>query len=173
MKIVINENNLQIHEIEEFRHKVKAILVNDNNEILVANYGGAFFLPGGSINENETIVEVLIRELSEEIGLNYDLEELYYLTTIEYFQKNYPKRDNSVKNRLVKTHYFTGKYKGKFLFKQRLLKKEMDSESTLQLISIDELKENISNDKNNSSRHKFFQNEILTLLDNVELLEIK
>lgn len=47
MELIINENNLKDEEIQEFNSKVRALLVDENNNILVANYGGVHLLPGG------------------------------------------------------------------------------------------------------------------------------
>ena len=53
MELVINEDNLQFEEIQEFSSKVRAILVDGNNRILIANYGNVILLPGGKVDEGE------------------------------------------------------------------------------------------------------------------------
>ena len=90
--LIINKDDLRIDEVQAFQTKARAILVDKANRVLVANYGGVILLPGGSVDDEETIMQAVIRELQEEIGVEYIPEELKLLTNIKYFQKNYPKR---------------------------------------------------------------------------------
>ena len=46
------------------------------------------------------------RELQEETGIIYDLNQLKYLLTIKYYQLNYLTRNNEYINRLMTTHYY-------------------------------------------------------------------
>ena len=54
MQIILNEDHLLLSDIEEYASKARAILVDDDNRIIVANYNGALLLPGGSLDKNET-----------------------------------------------------------------------------------------------------------------------
>lgn len=163
MNLVINDNNLYINEIHEFGSKVRAILLDDNNQILIANYGDVFLLPGGSIDDGENSISALLRELKEELGQEYNASELQYLTYLDYYQKNYPKRDGSTVNRLIQTHYFVGRYKG--VLKQTLTDKEIKDNFRLELVSLDNLESIILNNKKNNPRNIYFQNELLTILN--------
>ena len=83
--IVINDGNLDYNDLEDFKYKVRAFLVDDNNNVLIANYGHVFLLPGGSIDINENAEDAIVRELQEETGMIYQKEELDYLITIDYY----------------------------------------------------------------------------------------
>ena len=122
MTIVINDDNLKLKDIKEEKEKVRALLIDDNN-ILVVNYYDAYLLPGGKKEDNEENKNSLIRELKEEVGKDYLKNELKYLTKVIYYQKDYPTRDKKIVNRLIKTSYFVSKYKG--IGKQSLTEKEM------------------------------------------------
>lgn len=164
MDLVINDDNLQINEVQEINTKVRAILVDDNNKILIANYGHVILLPGGKVDEGETVSGAITRELTEELGQNYNSDELEFFRTLNYYQKNYPKRDGTFQNRLIKTHYFIGKYKDVKSNLQKLTEKEIKDKFTLELVLIDDLENMILNNENNNPRNRYFQTELLTIL---------
>ena len=57
MNLILNDENLQLDQVNEFNSKVRAILVDNENRVLVANYGGIFLFHGGSIDDDENIDE--------------------------------------------------------------------------------------------------------------------
>lgn len=66
----------------KFHVSVQAIIYNNKNEILLLrrqNTGyedGKLSLPGGHLEKNERVVDALIRELEEEIGITFKESEL-------------------------------------------------------------------------------------------------
>ena len=166
MEITINEEKLQNKEINEFSIKARAILINEKNQILIANYGNVILLPGGKVDKGESIFDAITRELNEELGQDYNSDELEFFTTINYYQKNYPKRDGTFQNRLVLTHYFIGKLKEIKINLQKLTQKEQKDNFKLELISLEELEDKILNNKNNNPRNIYFQKDLLIVLDN-------
>lgn len=164
MELVINHDNLQFDEVKELTSKARAILVDENNRILVANYGNVILLPGGKVDEGETLSEAITRELSEELGQDYSANELDFFLTLNYYQKNYPKRDGTFQNRLVQTHYFVGSYKGIKKESQKLTEKEQKGNFRLELVLLEELENIILNNKNNNPRNIYFQQELLNIL---------
>ena len=75
------------------------IIVEKNNEIaLIEAPNGAFFLPGGEIEGQETKKEALRRELIEEMGIAAEID-IYLGEADEYFYSNYRK-----------THYYNPGY---------------------------------------------------------------
>ena len=165
-KQIINKNNLTINDIDEFCDKARAIIIDDNNRVLIANYGGVILLPGGSIDlDTEDISKGLIRELNEEIGVAYTEEELDYVICLEFYQNNYPKRDGTFQNRLVRTYYYTSKFKGILKSSQLLTEKEKKDKFQLSLVPINELKELIIQNKDTNPRNIYFQEELLAVLE--------
>ena len=168
MQIILNENHLLLSDIEEYASKARAILVDDDNKIIVANYNGALLLPGGSLDKNETPIEALIRELKEETGCNYTESELEYFSCLSQFQKQFPKTNGSIKNRLIDNYYFIGKSKGLSLNNQKLTISEQKDNFKISLLTIEEIFA-LLNEKTLNPRSKFFNaelNEILQLYKN-------
>ena len=164
MKLIINPYNLKDTDIDEHNIKARAILINNNNEILVGNYNGTYLLPGGSIKPNEDIITCLIRELKEETGIDYNQEELISICELDYYQKNYPKRDGTIKNRLITTHYYISTYKEISTENQILTENEQKGNFKLELIPIEELTNIVINNTNNNPRNIYFQKELLTII---------
>ena len=91
--VILNENNLLDSNVDIFEDKVRA-LINVDDKILVCDYNDVFLLPGGKIDKDEDNITALIRELKEEIGINYIQDELRPLFELIYYQFDYPTRDN-------------------------------------------------------------------------------
>jgi len=173
MELVINDDNLKISDVEDYSTKVRAILVDEDNKILIANYHSMILLPGGKVDEGETLSTAITRELSEELGQDYDEKELEPFVTLNYYQKNYPKIDGILKNRLVKTHYFVGKYKEIKKDLQKLTEREKRGNFRLELVSLNELENLILSNQNNNPRNIYFQKELLTILEMYKNIENK
>ncbi|MDD2435367.1 MAG: NUDIX hydrolase [Bacilli bacterium] len=165
-EIIINEENLLDKEINEQKSKCRCIFINDKDQILVANYGGVYLLPGGSVDNEESIYDAIIREIKEELGMTIRHHNVETLLKISFYQKNYPKRDGVVKNRLINTYYFKSNIP--FVIDQnqmQLTDNEIKSKFILELINIDDLKQILAQKKNDSPRNKFFVQELSSVLN--------
>ena len=156
--VIINENNLEDADILEESHKVRAIL-RDGNKILIANYGGVYLLPGGSVDEGETKESAIIRELKEETGILYSSLELENILKIIFYQKDYPLRRISLVNRLLVTDYYIGEYKGLNLDNMNRTEKETRDGFNLKLVDIKEIEKLIS-EKSDNPRKVYFDREL-------------
>ena len=158
--IIINENDIKTKDIEAVSSKVRSILVEDD-KILVANYGGVYLLPGGSIEKDETKEQAILRELKEETGMKYSLKELDGLFTLKYYQKEYPVRHDEFKNRLSVTHFYLGNYKGINSYNLNRTSKEIRDGFNLRLVRINDIDSLIKEiPSNNNPRKPFFDREL-------------
>lgn len=88
MKLEFFEDNLSIEDCKHLtpRIGVRAILKHNDDFILVYNkHWNLYTLPGGGVNENESLIDALRREVKEETGFNIKaikegliLSEYYY-----------------------------------------------------------------------------------------------
>ena len=85
MNLIITDDNLQVNEIVEFNSKVRAVLIDEKNRVLIARYGNVLLFPGGSIDNGENIDNAIIRELKEETGTVYEKSDLSFLTKMDFF----------------------------------------------------------------------------------------
>lgn len=162
-KIIINDNSLKEKDVIEKNSKVRALLIS-NNSILVANYANIIMLPGGSIENNEDKNKAILRELKEETGIKYDISELKKLVVLKYYQDNYPKQDNTITNRLIKTYYYTAEYKGISLDNQHLTEKEKKKHFRLELVDLDNIEKIVLAHNSDNPRNIYFQREVLEVI---------
>ena len=68
--------------LENLKHTVHVALFNDKGEVLMVSRKddlNSFGLPGGKLDDNETLEEGIIRETLEETGLEiFNLYEIMY-----------------------------------------------------------------------------------------------
>ena len=110
-KLIINKERLTKEEIEKTKIKSRIIILNNKNELILCNYNGCYLLIGGKVEDKETVKEAALREAQEEIGVILNENDLDDFIIIERYQKNYPTRDNKIKNNLLITYYFISKKK--------------------------------------------------------------
>ena len=96
-----NDDNLNSKEIDEVVTRVKAIIINSSNEILLGYSHKTYQFPGGHL-ENEDLNAGLERELKEELGVDTKVIEKPFMKVIEY-SRNYR---NTGKNRENDIYYF-------------------------------------------------------------------
>lgn len=164
MEVVLNDDKLLDSEVDEISKKVRVFLIDKNNNILIANYNGVIMLPGGKVDKGETIVEALCRELNEELGQVYSSDELKYFMRLKHYQKNYPKMEDIIINRIVETDYYIGTYKEINKSFQQLSDKEKKGNFKLELVSLNDLEDIVFNNSNSNPRNKYFKDELLKVL---------
>ena len=169
--IIINDSNLNNNEIQKNGNKVRAVLLSDN-KILVSHYGGVILLPGGSIDKGETADDAIIRELKEETGIVYDANNLKELLLLEYYQLNYPTRRDEVINRLIRTKFYFGQYRGIDLKSINRTENEVKDNFHLDLIDLDEFA-SLINESSENSRKKYFDRENQEVIKVLKKLKIK
>ena len=163
--VISNENNITDEKINEKKFKVRAILKDDNGNLMISNYGGVFLFPGGSIEADEDIYEAIQRELKEETGVEYTIEDLYELVKYEQYQANYPKRDGTTINRKVTTYYFYGQSKGINYKNLHLTKGEIKDNFYSLFTGQEELMSLIEHARSINPRSDYFNEEIQSVLN--------
>jgi mutator protein MutT len=81
-----------MHVIKRFNVRVYGILINDHNQVLVAdeaftNGTRATKFPGGGLELGEGLIEGLVREFKEECGIDVEVTEHFYTT--DFFQPSF------------------------------------------------------------------------------------
>ena len=89
-EIIYNYNNLNDEDITRIVIRTKAIIENSNNEILLCHSNNNYHLPGGHLDEGETLEHCLVREIKEETGIDISEQKRNPFLRITYMNKDYP-----------------------------------------------------------------------------------
>ena len=72
-QIITNKYNLTDADMTEVVKRVKVLLVNSNNEVLLGYSHNNYQFPGGHVEENETLIQTVNREVLEETGIEIEI----------------------------------------------------------------------------------------------------
>lgn len=98
-QILINDDDLKEEELDFSVIRVKALIVNSQQEILLAHNNGTYQFPGGHKEDNETLDDCMIREIKEETGIDIDLNVGPFMQ-ITTFDPNYFGTEKKVCNKI-------------------------------------------------------------------------
>lgn len=102
-KIITNKNNLKEEDMTELVQRVKVLLVNSNNEILLGYSHNDYQFPGGHVDDGEKLIDTLKREVLEETGIVLNIDEIEpFACSIGYY-KDWPEKG---KNRKIEIYYY-------------------------------------------------------------------
>ena len=146
------------------KNKSRAIIINDQNELLIVNYNGVFLLPGGKVEDNETHLECLKRELKEELGINIIDSELEPFIKVIFTQENYLTRDGKKIDRKISTEYYIIRKNVIINQNETHLTEEEKNALSYYYIPIDDIKRLLEQPSNNP-RKKFFDLELKTVIN--------
>ena len=98
-EIFINDNNLKIEDLDYEVIRVKGLVVNSKNEVLIAFNNNTYQFPGGHVELDEDKEEALIREIKEETGIGIKDVSGPFMEIVTY-AKRYFGSDKNVCNRI-------------------------------------------------------------------------
>ena len=99
-KIITNNNNLKEEDITEIEIRVKVLLINSNNEILLGYSHNNYQFPGGHVEKGEPLIQTINREITEETGMELKIENVEpFAYRIDYY-KDYPSEGKNRKNEI-------------------------------------------------------------------------
>ena len=97
-RILINDDNLKIDDLDFEVIRVKGLIINSDGDILIAHNNGTYQFPGGHKEDDETLDDSLEREIKEETGI--DVESQGPFMSITTYDSNYFNQNKKVCNKI-------------------------------------------------------------------------
>lgn len=167
MKVeTINLHNLTMNDIQKQQHRVKIILLNSKDEILLCKRNGVYNFIGGHIEKGEGPLECAQREVREETGITVRLgnfEEPFY--KLQCYEKNYY---NLGLNYYTTIQFLVGNTDAPIdLNKRQLDENELKQIFTLEYIPYEQLREILDKNRDvaKKEQREFIIDEMLHVLD--------
>lgn len=147
-QIIVNKDCIQEKEITEIVKRVKAIIINSKNEILLGYSHNDYQFLGGHVEDGENLIETLNREISEESGISLNLDGAFPIILRKAYYKDYPQIGKNRKNEIY--YYIIKTDKVPNLELINLTDDEKDGNFKLEYIKLDDIEEVIikNGDKN-------------------------
>lgn len=102
-QIITNKYNLTDSDMTEVVKRVKVLLINSNNEVLLGYSHNNYQFPGGHVEENETLIQTVNREVLEEAGINLNIKSLEPFACAIGYYNDWPEEG---KNRKIEIYYY-------------------------------------------------------------------
>ncbi len=162
-EIFINKDNLSSANIDEEVIRVKGLIINDKDDVLLGYANNIYQFPGGHLEKGETINETLKREIAEETGICIDSSNLKPFMLLKYYSKNYL---NTGKNRCNKIYYIEVKTNSNpDLSKTNYTDYEIENNYELRRVNLNALKETLKANSNLYPDSKIITDEMLMVID--------
>lgn len=161
--ILLNQNQIDINTIEKKAYKVRALIKNELDEILICHYAGVYMLPGGKIQPNETIEMALFRELKEETGILFTNDVLLNSFTLQYVMEDYIEK--GIHKYLETTYYYLEIPSTTKIIPANLSENERKYNFKIEWATVSKIEEILKNNKVNNRRIPYYNKELKIVLD--------
>lgn len=139
--IITNKYNLSETDITETVKRVKILIVDSNDNILLGYSHHNYQFPGGHVEDGEELIQTVKRELLEETGMSFkDLNITPFARALGYY-KDWPEEG---KNRKIEIYYYEVKTNNKpDLSKTSYTENEKDGNFELRYIPLNKIEEEL------------------------------
>lgn len=102
-QLITNKYNLTDSDMTEVVKRVKVLLVNSKNDVLLGYSHNNYQFPGGHLEDNETLVQAVNREVLEETGIELKITNIEPFACAIGYYKDWPAEG---KNRKIEIYYY-------------------------------------------------------------------
>ena len=145
-KIITNDYNLKEEDMTEIVKRVKLFVINSNNDILLGYSHNEYQCPGGHVEDGESLISAINREMKEETGIELNATSIEpFACSIGYY-KDWPEVG---KNRKIEIYYYEIRTDEKpNLSNTNYTETELDGSFELRYIPLDRVEEEFINNAN-------------------------
>lgn len=165
-EIFYNDDKLLDNEIDETIIRVKAIIINKNDELLMGYCDGTYQFPGGHLEVGESLIEGLRREIREETGICLDeKDKLEPFMMIRYYTKNYRNKGINRENKIY--YYLIRSEMEPVVNNMSLDNYEKEHNYMLKRVKLNNLESELDKTVNDNSINKILYKEIKLVIENI------
>ena len=162
-KIITNKYNLTENDITETVKRVKILVVNSNNNILLGYSHNNYQFPGGHVEDEEKLLQTVNREMLEETGIELNVTNIEPFAVALGYYKDWPEEG---KNRKIEIYYYEIKTDEKpNLNKTSYTENEKDGKFELRYIPLNKVEEELKKNSEEFGDKRGITREMLELLE--------
>ena len=162
-----NEDNLTSTEIDKKTTKVRAFIYNPlKDEAIIVHYAGLYMLPGGKVDDCETLEDALFREVIEETGIQISSSNITPYLVINSYDKNYYDRKSGIINRHTETTFYIIETTTEIdETKKELTESEKNANHSVNYVSLHSMKSLVLENETTNKKREQFDREILIAIE--------
>lgn len=161
--IINNKNKLSDKDMTEIVKRVKVLLINSNNDILLGYSHNTYQFPGGHVEDNETLIQAVNREVLEETGIELNITNIEPFACAIGYYKDWPVEG---KNRKIEIYYYEVKTdEMPNLEKTEYTENEKDGNFELRYIPFSDVEDVLRKNAEKYGDKKGIAEEMINLLD--------
>lgn len=161
-RIIINEEQIDMMKVETTVIRVKAVMVNQKEELLIVHNNHTYQFPGGHLKPKESLEESLKREIKEETGIDSTIENGPFMVIEEYY-KNYLETGKSRCNKMY--YYIIHCSDNPKVEEMSLSELERETDFNLFYIPIKDMEQFLKESIENKSIEKIIGEEMLSVME--------
>lgn len=160
-------------EYDKKVNKVRAVVINKQGRCLITKYAGLYMLPGGKIDEGETELEALKREVEEESGIIINTSEAQPYLEIETYDKNYyDRKEKRDINRITNTKFYIAYTDQEINHdNKKLTESEIEQKQTIQFENLSRIAYMVETNQTDNKKRTNFDREILIALKEFQIFK--
>lgn len=161
-EIIYNDNNLKENEMTDLVVKVKLMLINRENQILLAYAKNDYEFIGGTHEEGEDLIETINRELNEELGVEVEYNDLKPFAISKGYYKDWPAKG---RNKRIEINYYVIPFDLKPNFdNMNLTENEKEENFTVKYVDLADIEEVINQNVKQFGDHRGIAKEMLNVI---------
>ncbi len=163
MQIILKNNyNLKEKEVNRIVTRVKVLLKNSYNELLLGYSHNDYQFPGGHVEEGEELLNALNREIKEEVGITLNIKNISPFAEYISYYKDYPNKNINTKLEIYYFEIITDEKPN--LKNANYTKEELEGHFKLEYINLDDIENVLTANANKYGDPKGIASEMLEVL---------